>query len=128
MSQQLAASSNPRECVKRARWYLNQVDALIVTFAGKTRMDEDERMQCQAMLREVKARFSIDKTTPQAEREASPVLVEYHARMLEAGARLTMATHTTPSTARWREPLNACRTDLVNYLAEMQRRYPTGSH
>lgn len=123
---QHAPSVGDRQCIQRAGWYVSQVDALLVALKAKARLDEDERIQCQSMLRELKNRFGIDKTTPLAEREASPPLVHYHARMLEAGARLTMPTHTPPTPGRWVGPLEACRAELVEYLAYMGRRDGSG--
>jgi hypothetical protein len=117
-------SASDRQCIIRARWYLAQVDALLAALKAKLRLDEDERIQCQSMLRELKNRFGIDKTTPLAEREATPPLVHYHARMLEAQARLTMPTNTPPTPGRWVGPLEACRTHLVEYLAYMEQREP----
>jgi hypothetical protein len=113
-------ASNDLDYPKRGKLYLAQIDALIVATAAKPRLDEDDRMQCQAMLRELKGRFSVDRT--RAGRESTPAGQCYHERMQLAGTRLTMATHTTPSAARWNGPLQACRADIVAYLAEVDRR------
>ena len=107
---------------KRAKLYVAQVDALTAATAAKARLDEDDRMQCQSMLRELKGRFSVDRTRAGGGQESTPAAQLYHAAMAAAGARLTMATHTTPSVARWSAPLAACRAEVAGYLAEVDRR------
>ena len=113
-------SMSIKECVSRARWYVAKIDALVLSFANTPRMDDDDRVQCQTMLREIKSRFGVDKTNCQANRESTASSILYHQKMLQAASRLTMATHSTPSAARWSEPLRACKADILAYLETVQ--------
>ncbi len=107
-----------RTCLESGRWYVARIDELLGLIQHKPRLDEDEVQQCQAMLREILARFRADRR-PQVNAEVpSTPKVAYLWAVNEAGDRLRVAATGRPN-RRWVDDLTLSRQSMLDYLSRL---------
>lgn len=105
-----------RAYVDRARWYVDRIDALLQAMRDAPRPTGDDVEQCQAMLRELLAKFRADRRPVVPGSNQSSAEQAFAMTIAQAGDALRLSAATRP-TGRWRDELNACRVHLDAYLA-----------
>lgn len=110
--------SNPKaECLTRASWYLERIRALQSEMASKPAMDSDDVEQCQAMLREIRARFRADQRMPPAGQILSQIEMNFRNTLALASSALRIPVGSRPA-GRWRTLLTECSGHLNQFAAE----------
>jgi hypothetical protein len=107
-------STTTQPCRARADWYLDRIDDLLRAMGGPARTGDDVEL-CQAMLRELLARFRADQRPLPEGRVGSASECRYVAAIADAAGLLRLSSSSRP-TGRWREGLNACRDRIQRYV------------
>lgn len=107
-----------KQCLERGEWYVARIDDLLRYIQDKPRLDSDEVQLCQAMLREILARFRADLRPPVDGKAASMEEATFHWSISEAGERLRVTPMTRPN-RRWLDDLATCRRCVREYLDQL---------
>ncbi len=110
--------SDPRsDCLRRATWYVKRICALQRELASKTVLDCDDVEQCQAMLREIRARFRADQRTPPRGQNLSEMETRFRAMLAEANEALRIPAGSRP-VGRWRVLLAECQQHIDRFALQ----------
>jgi hypothetical protein len=113
------------KCRKRARWYQERLNDLINFLCGKAHLKMKDKLQAQAMLRELKERFSQDNRIHNSVRRSSGLSqeeYELHRTIFEASTELRAHTNSHPVSSCWIDQLYASRLDVDHYLSGLVSR------
>lgn len=105
-------------CLERCNWYVERIDDLLRLMQEKPRLDEDDVQMCQAMLREIQARFRADRRPATDGRISSAEEAVFLGTIAEADDRLHVNSFGRPN-RRWLDDLNLCRASMAKYLEDL---------
>jgi hypothetical protein len=110
--------TNPKtECLRRAAWYLNRIRALQRELTSKAVLDSDDVEQCQAMLREIRARFRADQRMPPRGQLLSEVETSFRSMLAVANDALRIPAGSRP-VGRWRVLLAECQQHIDQFSTQ----------